>query len=87
MKTIFKYNIEITDEQKIDIPIGAELLSAQIQKNAMVIWALVNTSLVKEPVTIKIFGTGNPVSEDNGIYLSTVQAPMGFVWHIFYSKP
>lgn len=86
MKTIHKYNIEITDEQKIAMPIGSVLLCAQIQKNALVLWAQVETSIEKEDVKIEVFGTGNPMPDGNRIYLSTVQAPMGFVWHIFYSK-
>lgn len=89
MRTIYKYPIEITDSQKIEMPVGSELIHAGFDPTGTpCVWALVDTATDKCLQEILIFGTGNPISE--GHYLSSehigsfVQGQ--FVWHVFAGR-
>ena len=92
-KVIHKYELDITDVQTIDMPIGAEILSVQEQRNHLVVWALVWTQYKDElePRKFYVIGTGNPVPEPDEenwptalAYVSTVQTKGGrLVWHVF----
>ena len=83
MKTIYKYPLEITDEQTVSMPIGAQVLSAQMQGNNLCIWALVDSDNFNCDRRVRIFGTGNTVVlDDNWKFVGSVQERI-FVWHIF----
>jgi hypothetical protein len=83
MKTIYKYPIEITDEQTVSMPIGAQILSAQMQGTQLCIWALVEVGNVNCNRRVRIFGTGNTVKLDgNWKFVDSVQERI-FVWHVF----
>lgn len=82
MKRIFKYPIQITDRETIEMPGGAKILSAQVQGNTICLWAEVDTEMVPQPRTIAVYGTGNPMPEDPGLFIGTVQTPP-FVWHVY----
>lgn len=41
-RTIWKFRLEITDEQMVDLPLGAEVLSVGMQGQDLHVWALVN---------------------------------------------
>lgn len=97
MKTIHKYQLQITDAQTIKMPRWAELLSAQFQGENLCVWALVNTEEdVMEDRVFRIFGTGHEIDveiEDperdfnygSFKFLATAQQPtIPLVWHIFY---
>jgi len=85
MKTIWKYNLEITDEQFINIPEGAEILTIQIQKGKPVLWGLVNDKDKNETRKIRIFGTGIPIITDWSLkYIGTYQLLNGdLIGHVF----
>ena len=89
MKTIYKYPLEITDRQVIEIPAGSEILSAQMQRGQLCLWVLVHTYEAPRHRDVYIFGTGNPIPQgfDRGycLFVGTVQqGPL--VWHIFIEK-
>lgn len=87
MKTIYKYELEITDKQSLFIPKNGVILSAQEQFNNIFIWVLVDSDNEKEERFFEVFGTGNPIYEDMGVdrsYIGTVQThDNNLVWHIF----
>lgn len=83
MKTIYKYDLELANEQKLSLPSGAELLSVQAQDEKLVLWAVVDTDLPERDFTITLHGTGNPIPEIHGCYIDTVQMD-GMVWHFFW---
>ena len=88
MKTIYKYPLEITDTQFVELPLGAEILTAQMQGNQLCLWVLVNPSpdVFKKNRRIEIIGTGNPVPVGDLKYISTFQQMLvggGLVFHIF----
>lgn len=82
---IWKYLLGVTDEQVIYIPSGAKMLSAQVQREEVVLWALVDETADLKPHTIQIIGTGNPIFVDKiGEYVDTVQIRDGaLAFHIF----
>lgn len=81
---IYKYTLEVTDEQTFDMPIGAKMLSVQVQNGAVVMWVLVNELAEDEPRTVRIFGTGHPIIGKPGDYVGTVQLHNGaLAFHVF----
>jgi len=86
MKTIYKYPLDIADAQRVAMPKGAQILTAQIQKDSLFLWALVDNAAHLELRTILIRGTGNN-ADDIGCYISTVQLHAGLlVLHVFEGK-
>lgn len=84
---IWKWKLEITDEQTISMPQGAQVLTAQMQGADLQVWALVDETILaakKAPKRFAIYGTGNPVPQEPGRYISTFQLPdAGLVFHVF----
>lgn len=85
MKAIFKYELEVTDQQSIEMPQGAVILSAQVQKCKICIWALVDSGALYERRVFRVIGTGDEI--EDGVFhrfIGTVQMLDGrLVWHIF----
>lgn len=97
MKTIWKFELSVTDVQRVPMPMGAVILTAREQHvsersevmareaDVPMLWALVDPDAIKVDRIIGIVGTGNPApdpDEDGGIYVGTaICGP--FVWHIF----
>ena len=87
MKVIFKYTLNVTDKQVIQMPVGAEILKVDTQYNKICIWAMFDR--VKEYDTeervFEIFGTGNSFEEsDKRNYLDTIQLYDGEqIYHVF----
>lgn len=91
MKTIWKFPLEVTDHQAIDMPEGAKLLSCQPQNGGLCLWALVESEAPVVPRLILINGTGHPFQVD-GHPASTVNLEFidtaimhggALVWHVF----
>lgn len=83
MKTIWKYKLETTDEQFIEMPKGSVILSVQIQKEELCLWALVDSAEQHiDRRLIQILGTGNPIKEEPRMFIGTYQIK-GFVGHVF----
>ncbi len=85
MKTIYKYPIEATDSQDVEMPKGAKIIKTDTQDGKICLWAVIDPNETKvEQVTIKVAGTGHPIEEDKLDYIGTVQQWGGkLVWHIF----
>jgi len=86
MKRIWKYPLAAADQQRLSLPLNHRMLSAQLQGNEICIWVLVHPGDgTRLDVEIRIYKTGNPVPDDPGTFLATVQDPQGLVWHVFYA--
>lgn len=89
-KTIYKYLLDVTDRQTIMLPKGYKVLSIQPQKDALRLWAKIDTNIQEEsPLDIIIIGTGRPLPDDIDIYdhFTTIEMCGGnLVWHIFIKK-
>lgn len=87
MKAIYKYCLDPIVEQTIDLPIGAEIISAQVQRGItgenICVWAIVDTKAKKKPFKFYIAGTGHE-PPTNKKFIGTVQMMGGsLVLHIF----
>ena len=54
---VYKYELEITDEQIIRLPFAAEILTVQMQRDKCCLWALVDPRNELNERTICIYGT------------------------------
>lgn len=77
MTTVWKYELKMAEEQSIEMPDGAKILSAQMQAGQLMLWALVDTEHAKAGRMIGILGTGQPAAHwmnwPNARFISTVQ--------------
>jgi hypothetical protein len=75
MKKIYKYQLDLLDTQFVELSLGAEILTVQMQGNQLCLWAMVNTlpEAIKKNRRIEIIGTGNPVPIGDLKYISTFQ--------------
>ena len=87
---IWKYEINIITEQKIQMPEDAKVLTVQLKDNKIFIYALVNVDNPDRNMVWRVFymyGTGENGIPSNAKYIGTVQqrdmTGYIFVWHIF----
>ena len=85
MKTIWKFPLQVTDSQDINMPIGAKILCLQMQAGAPCIWALVDPKAATYPMKIVMYGTGHEIHDMNSLlYLGTFQIYAGaLMYHAF----
>lgn len=86
MRQVWKYVLEVTDEQLIEMPQGAQILSVAVQNGSPMLWALVNPVAPFEDRIVRTIGTGHPVEDVLGRFLGTYQLHGGaLVFHVFES--
>jgi len=81
METIYKYEGKIGIFE-LEMPKGAKILSCQMQKDILCIWALVDKFKSTKKSVFNVYGTGLDIDPTDKEYISTVQNGP-FVWHIF----
>ena len=79
MRTIWKYKLDNKPEM---MPEGSQFLDAKMQNSCMCGWFLVDTTKKMVNRDIRVYMTGEPVPDDSGKHVATVQAN-GFVLHVF----
>lgn len=83
-KQIWKFNLTVAINFKIEMPKGAEIISVQNQGGNGVMWAICDTQAEKEIRTFAIFGTGHNMPADGLKYVGTYLEQGGaLVWHLF----
>lgn len=87
--TIWKFELDVTDVQRVRMPAGARLLTAQGQpvmhQTLPMLWALVDPSQPTVERLIALVGTGHPapdIDDDGSVYVGTAICGL-FVWHVF----
>ena len=81
---IWKWTLNMTDVQTVEMPAGAKPLTVQLQGGMPQLWALCDERSPVEPRLIAIYGTGNPMPANPGRYISTFQMAGGsLVFHAF----
>lgn len=86
MQVIYKYEVIIKDIFTLDIPLGARVLSLQVQRGKPYMWIQVNSDvLVVETRVFWVLGTGHPFPDEVSLYfLGTFQIHSGnSVFHVF----
>ena len=80
---IWKYELRVDDRLTVIMPRGARILSVGVQGKTICLWAMVTPETAEqERRIIAIYGTGNPLPDDPGTFIGTVQVPP-VVWHVF----
>lgn len=85
MKRVYKYPVEICDVQTIHLPVGAQIISVQVQNGKPYIWACINPSVEIEPRLFRLYGTGHNIEGTNVLkFVGTFQLLGGrLVYHLF----
>lgn len=83
--TIWKFVLEISDIQEIQMPGGADILSVAEQDGRLCLWALVDPGAIRECRKVWIIVTGNPFPEAVELhFIGTVPMHGGaLIWHVF----
>jgi len=86
-KVIYKYELEISNDQEVHLPKGYEILTVQEQKGIACMWVLHDDTTTRDDMTvITIYGTGHKVPDNPGTYVGTFQIHNGqLVFHVFGS--
>ena len=88
MRSVFKYPLDVVDEQIVVMPHGAEVLAVNRQGDTICVWAIVDEDAAEEEYHFSIRGTGHPLPgpATKATHVGTVfQGP--FVWHVFLVTP
>lgn len=81
---IFKYTLDVVDTQAVAMPIGAKILTVQLQKERVCLWAVCDEAAGFEFRKIAIFGTGHSMPDIPMKYISTFQMYDGdLIFHAF----
>lgn len=86
---IYKYPLAVQDRQDIRLPVGAKILTAQMQRGSLQLWAMVNETapVRQETRTVWVFPTGSTLPTPHGTYVATFQMQQGdLVFHVFVGK-
>ncbi len=85
--TIWKFPLKTVDEQTIEMPFEAQILSLKVQDGEPCIWAFVDPSKPKVERKFDIFGTGHQIAYDTHTvvnHIGTYQLEAGaLVFHVF----
>lgn len=87
MKRIFKYVLDFSDKQIVNMPEGCTILSVANQNDTIVVYALVDdTQRNLVPVEFIIHGTGHIADDvDAHKFLGTVSIRGGrLMFHVFF---
>ena len=86
MKVIYKYQLPLTPEPKVEMPIGAEILSCRNQFGNITIWALVDDKAKTEIKEFYLNGSGQKLHDiTNHKYIDTVQLE-NIVYHVWVKE-
>jgi hypothetical protein len=88
MKTIWKYEFQMTDVNTVEMPEDARVLTVQVQNGTICLWAEVDTNNRMEERKFMTCGTGARIKEDPDLfdytYIGTVQLQhVRRVFHIY----
>lgn len=86
MREVWKFPLELKDEQEVMMPEGADILSTGLQGGTIMLWALVDPDAVKKPRRIEIYGTGHKFHATDRRFVGMVQQDhktFQLVWHVF----
>jgi len=70
---IWKFKLKSTDRHEIVMPVGAQILSAQMQNGVCSIWALCDLEMPNETRKFVLYGSGSKLPSDPGVYIATLQ--------------
>lgn len=86
--TVYKYPLELKDEQTLTLPRGAKILCTKCVRGQLCLYALVDPAVEAEARKFAIVGTGYSLPDsDSAEYIDTVfYRTEQLVFHIFELK-
>lgn len=86
MFTVYKYQLRADRYTRLELPVGAKVLSCGFQGQNLMLWALIDKSQTQmERRTFVNLGTGHEIESDKLTFIQTVFIDQ-FVFHIFEEK-
>lgn len=88
-QSVWKFPLQVADEQIIEVPLGAKPLNAEMQNDELCLWMLVNPAVEKVTKKVHIHGTGHKVSDfvTVGDYVDSFMMLNGsLVFHVFVTE-
>jgi hypothetical protein len=83
MKTILRWTLS-PGSTDLHMPAGAKVLTVQMQGDSPQLWALVDAETPREWRAFDVYGTGNPLPDNPGMYVATFQRHgTDLAWHVF----
>ena len=87
MRAIWKYPLEVVEEQKIETPPVWKPIHVDYQYGGLRLWAEVEVGEVLGPEVIRtifIVGTGHPFDSEGLTYIGSAIDPTDpLVWHVY----
>jgi len=84
LKTVWKFDFEITDRFEIAMPKYAGVLHVGLQHDKPRMWALVDPHADKITRKFRVFGTGHAIPDEELTFIGTfLSHGDNLVWHIF----
>lgn len=85
---IFRYQLEVTDEQQLYMPHSYEALSVAPSRGGYHIdlWVQVNPDNTTSAPKFYVVGTGNPMPDRELDFVGTAVMSDGLVWHVFAER-
>lgn len=84
-KSIWKFPVAIVNQQLVEMPLGAKILTTAMQGETPCLWAEVDPEETgKHLRNIHIFGTGQWMPADPSIYIGSLMLHGGaLVFHVY----
>lgn len=82
---VWKYLLLFTGQNTIEMPIGSQVLSTQLQDGKICLWVKTPDETFEEQRSFYVLGTGWEIPDECKDFIGTVQ-DRGFVWHVFERK-
>lgn len=88
MATIWKFPLKLISVQQVEMPMGARILSAHMQRGIPCIWAEISDPKApKEAKEIHIIGTGHEFNNSGLVPIGTTMTDdHSLVWHIYEKR-
>ena len=84
MNAVWKYTLDVVDEQEIGTPAVWKPLHVQHQNGELTLWAEVDPAMPMITRSIVIIGTGHPFDSEGLTHIgSAVDPDRTLVWHVY----
>ena len=84
MRTIYKYEVSLSNAVGIDIPGFVQWLHVGVQYDVVVVWAVVDTDKPMATQRLHVRGTGHEMTGEEAEHIGSVQLAGGaLVFHVF----
>lgn len=84
MNKVLKFPLAVTDDQTVPMPEGSKILTAQVQADGIMVWALCPETRNMVPRRFEMYDTGSPIPNGTRTYIGTCLLYGGSqVVHIF----